>query len=72
MAQAPKVTQRVPPGPSPEALAAFYRQRSEALHRNTTTTEDQAMQQQQQQSPAQQQQRSWFQTLMHALGAEGY
>lgn len=72
MAQAPKKT-TAPIGPSPEALAAFYEKRSEALRHNTTTTEDAQMNQQQaQQTQAQAAQRSWFQTLMHALGAAGY
>lgn len=62
-------------GPSPEALAAFYQKRSESLHNSHTTTDDTTMNQQQQQqnqTPVQTQQRSWFQSLMHAFGAEGY
>lgn len=58
-------------GPSAEALAAFYRQRSESLRRNTTTTEDSKMQTQQDQhnaTPAQQDMRSWYQKLYDALG----
>ena len=69
----PKKTQ--PVGPSPEALAAFYRLRSESLRGSHTTTQDATMNQQQQQqnqTPVQTQQRSWFQSLMHAFGAEGY
>lgn len=61
---------KVQSGPSADALAAFYRQRSESLRRNTTTTEDQAMNQQQKQAdtPVQADTRGWFQRLYDALG----
>jgi len=68
MAKAPTPRAPVRQGPSPEALAAFYRQRSEALRHNTTTTDDQAMQQQQQKTQTQQEQEGWFARLFHALG----
>lgn len=59
-------------GPSPEALAAFYRHRSEALRNSHTTSEDRAMNQDQKKkdSAAQTDMRSWYQRLFDALGGK--
>jgi hypothetical protein len=56
---------------SPETLAAFYRQRSESL-RNSHTTSGAAPVPPPVATPVQQVQRTWFQSIMHALGAEGW
>lgn len=58
-------------GPSPEALAAFYRHRSESLRGTNTTVDTAAMQEAQRKkdmTPAQEDQRGWFQRLFDALG----
>ena len=44
MATPPTKRTAPPPGPSPEALAAFYKMRSESLRDSHTTTQDAQMQ----------------------------